>query len=115
MVRSAPRVSNHEAAVLYCPSSALKASRKTSKLQELDGVVGYVPPCPGFWQRPPPPLIWIFPGFSVDDGPGNKAPRDAGRGAARSGAGRPDRLELAAQPRRVARGGGSANPRRDRA
>jgi hypothetical protein len=29
----------------------LKASRKTSKLPELDGVAGYVPPCPGFWHR----------------------------------------------------------------
>src|SRR5580698_2149229 len=38
--------------VPHCPPSALKASRKTSKLPELDGVVGYVPPCPGFLQRP---------------------------------------------------------------
>src|SRR5579872_5430022 len=100
------------------PPSALKASRKTIKLPRLGGMTGLGGIACSLEQGPIRPRrgpdacgssevnrTWTFLGSSIDDGPKNKAPRDAGRSVDRPcgiGAGR---LELAAQPRRPSRGG----------
>ena len=126
LVRSAgaPRVSSHEATGPPRPIGLESVKKNQQVAASWNGAGGPRSPAPTFGSNraASKPMrasgkanqTWIFPGFSVDDGPGNKAPRDAGRRTARRRAGRPDRLELAAQPRRLARGGGSANPRRDR-
>ena len=55
------------------------------------------------------------PGYVIDDGPRNEAPRDADCGVARRGLDRPDRDVVVPQPGRVARSGRGADPRRHRA
>ena len=54
------------------------------------------------------------PGYVIDDGPRNEAPRDADCGVSRRGADRPGRDVLVSQPGCPAPGGGGADPRRDR-
>src|SRR5450755_3837444 len=54
------------------------------------------------------------PGYVIDDGPRNEAPGDADCRASRRGGARPDLDVLVSQPGRLARGGGGANPRRNR-
>src|SRR5947208_1910706 len=93
------------------PPMALKASRKPIKLLILARVPAH--PCPSLFNRDPTDLAdqtWHFR-HGTDDGPGDEAPGDADRGIVRPGAGRHDREFLADQPRRVASGGGGADPR----
>src|SRR5581483_1362936 len=94
---------------------ALKGSRKTIKLPLKVG--GAFSPAlsaprsagPGACGLVPAKVDWsqiclallekrTGPGFPIDDGPRYKAPGDADRGVSRRGAGRADRLKLAAQP-----------------